>query len=271
MKKGKDISVSFDGLYLIHQNLPGKQVQQITLQEALLFIPLQGEISIILEGKALQLGVGKMLYLPPNLTHSFSSSTKSGERLIALVDSTKYQASFLSSVPLILSVDHLIKELLFYLLLHPKTNNAQSLIQVFCETLHEIFMQASSNYIQSVEHLEAKASDPRLKKALNYMREHLAEQINMIDVARYSGLSTRSLNRLAAIETGLQPKQWLIHYRVAKAKELLRLSGNSVTQVAFAVGYNSLSQFITTFRTHTGQLPSEYLNMAKNSKLMASF
>ncbi|ARB92652.1 helix-turn-helix domain-containing protein [Legionella longbeachae] len=264
MKKGKDISVSFDGLYLIHQNLPGKQVQQITLQEALLFIPLQGEISIILEGKALQLGVSKMLYLPPNLTHSFSSTTQRGERLIALIDSNKYQASFSSSVPSILPVDHLIKELLFYLLLHPKTNNAQSLIQVFCETLQEIFMQTSSNYIQSVEHLEAKASDPRLKIALNYMREHLAENINMNDVARHSGLSSRSLNRLAAIETGLQPKQWLIHYRITKAKELLRLSGNSVTQVAFKVGYNSLGQFIATFRTHTGQLPSEYLNMAKN-------
>ena len=190
---------------------------------------MQGEISIILEGKALQLGVSKMLYLPPNLTHSFSSSTKSGERLIVLIDSNKYQASFSSSAPLILPVDHLIKELLFYLLLHPKTNNAQSLIQVFCETLDEIFIRTSSNYIQSVEHLEAKASDPRLK-----------------------------------IETGLQPKQWLIHYRITKAKELLRLSGNSVTQVAFTVGYNSLGQYIAAFRTHTGQLPSEYLNRAKN-------
>lgn len=43
---------------------------------------------------------------------------------------------------------------------------------------------------------------------------------------------------------------------------LLKTSGNSVTDVAYEVGYQSLSQFIATFRKITGRLPSEYLRSA---------
>ncbi len=111
----------------------------------------------------------------------------------------------------------------------------------------------------ALEHLEGKIVDQRVKKALSYMREHLDQNPNMEQIAKQSGLSIRSLNRLVAVETGIQPKQWLIHFRIIKAKELLKKPGASVTDVALAVGYNSLGQFILAFRSRTGQLPSEFL------------
>lgn len=79
----------------------------------------------------------------------------------------------------------------------------------------------------------------------------------MTEIAKRSGLSVRSLNRLFLEQLSMTPKQVLSQYRVSKAKELL-LDGASVTDACFSVGYQSLTQFISIFRQLTGQLPSEF-------------
>jgi AraC-like DNA-binding protein len=55
----------------------------------------------------------------------------------------------------------------------------------------------------------------------------------------------------------MTPKQVVTFHRIEKAKELL-LQKQSVTDVAYEVGYASISQFISTFRSLTGKLPSEF-------------
>jgi AraC-like DNA-binding protein len=56
---------------------------------------------------------------------------------------------------------------------------------------------------------------------------------------------------------GMTPKQAVTLCRVREAQRLLKLGRATVTDVAFEVGYASVSQFITTFRRVTGRLPSE--------------
>ncbi len=257
LKKGKDISAKFEDLYLVHQNAPGKKASSLIYPQNILFIPLQGEIRISIDGKSIKFGLGQMLYLPPNMLHSFSSSDQFGERLIAMIHSDAFRKANLPSQLSILPLNQLIKEILFYLLLHPKTKNAKSLVGVFCETLIQCFSEAPVQLAQ--DHLESKVLDPRIRAALKYMQDNLDGHLNIEKIAQEAGLSGRNFNRLVLKCTGLQPKQWLINYRIEKAKALLKTPGTSVTDVAFSVGYNSLGQFIAAFRSRTGQLPSEYL------------
>jgi AraC-like DNA-binding protein len=255
MRKGKDIAAEFSGLYLVHQNIPGKKLEETVFEQHILFIPLQGEIRVEVKDRSLSLGLGQMLFLPAKMRHSFSSSAQSGERMIAMIATHKLHDA---TAPVILPMHQLIKEILFYLLLHPQAKSAKALVSVFFETLSEALGDSVGSEF-SLDHLAGRVKDPRVKEALADMRENLDAKPSMNQIARNAGLSLRSFNRQFAAETGIPPKQWLIQLRIEKAKELLKKPGTSVTEVALAVGYSSLGQFIATFRSKTGQLPSEYL------------
>jgi AraC-like DNA-binding protein len=256
MKRGQDIAVQFPGLYLVHHNLPGKELERHEHPEHLLFLPLQGEITVSMESRTLGAAPGRMIYLPPGTSHAFASSSTQGERLIALFDSAAWKrAEGGQHPPSLLAASQLGKELLFYLLLHAETRHAGSLVQTLIQTLSETL--AASCHILDLEHLESRVGDERVQRALKLFRDNLDEPLSMEKIARDSGLSVRSFNRLFATELGLTPKQVLSQYRVAHAREQLSTGRVTVTEAALSVGYQSLPQFIAIFRQLTGQLPSE--------------
>jgi AraC-like DNA-binding protein len=265
MKKGKDVSAKFSGLYLVHQNLPGYFRNKVILEQHLLFIPLCGEIALTVAGETLKLGHGRMLYLPPNTPHSFSSSKFQGERLIVLIEQKLWKKKGTTKFkPSVLPLNQLTRELLFYLLLNPKSPYSKSLVEVLTETLIEsLCHMTQSSTEDSIDHIESKVRDFRVMAALEYMKSNYSNALSMSVVARKAGLSLRSLNRLVLEETTLSPRHVLIRYRIARACELLMERNKSVTEVALEVGYNSLSQFIASFRSVTGKLPSEFSSQGK--------
>ena len=98
MRRGQDIAAEFPGLYLVHQNLPGRRVRRYKRREHLFFIPLQGEIRITAGELLLRCGPGRMVYLPPDTEHAFGSSADQGERLICLIDDERWAGESTSAV-----------------------------------------------------------------------------------------------------------------------------------------------------------------------------
>jgi transcriptional regulator GlxA family with amidase domain len=109
----------------------------------------------------------------------------------------------------------------------------------------------------STELLFNKAQDAKLRRASEYLQKNFAQDLKISALARYSGMSERSLNRAFIMEFGLAPKQALLRFRLEKARELLKLGEMSVTEVCYEVGYSSLSRFIQAYRSTFGRLPSE--------------
>jgi AraC-like DNA-binding protein len=258
VRRGQDIAAQFAGLYLVHQNLPGKRVRRHRRREHLLFVPLQGEVRVAVGKALLRCGPGRMVYLPPDTEHAFESSDEQGERLICLLDDERWvrNGCGASVEAAVLPANQLCKELLFYLLLHPRTRAGETIVDVFVQALSES-LEASRGLLQ-VEHLEGKTRDPRVREALGYLERKMGRKISVRQAAEHAGLSSRSLNRLFLKEFGLSPRRVLALLRVSKARELLASGRHSVSEVAWEVGYGSLSQFIAVFRQATGQLPSEF-------------
>lgn len=254
MKKGKDVSARFRGLYVVHQNVPEKQVKGLCFPEHILFLPLRGEISVQALGREWKASPGEMLYLPGGTEHGFRAAKQGGERLIAMLEPRTLAGKRGAAV---LPASHLAKELLFFLLLHPQTKHAVSLAKVFAETLGEVLDEAPQ--AGGLDQRQGQVSDPRVREVLELLKGAAFGRLSLPAVAKKAGLSPRNLQRLVFQETGLQPRQWAMRFRVERAEELLRKPGASVTDVALAVGYNSLGQFISAFRAQTGQLPSDYL------------
>jgi transcriptional regulator GlxA family with amidase domain len=63
-----------------------------------------------------------------------------------------------------------------------------------------------------------------------------------------------------------KPHQYLIHRRIERAKELLRSSDFSVTEVCFAVGYQSLGSFTSLFHRSVGQTPAAYREWVRRQR-----
>lgn len=105
------------------------------------------------------------------------------------------------------------------------------------------------------------AKDPRLKKVIAFMGDHLGEQVVFPDLARRFGFSERSLSRLFHDDVGISFVQYLTFQRIAQALELLLEDKLSVKEVASSVGYHSVPSFSTTFTRIVGVRPSEYVKM----------
>ena len=100
--------------------------------------------------------------------------------------------------------------------------------------------------------------DPRLVPVLRHIYEHLDELLELGSLARHFGFSPRSLSRLFQECLSISFGQYLKLRRMLAAMELLLETHQTVSEVAYAVGYNSLASFSNTFNKLVGQRPSEF-------------
>ncbi|MEV0351600.1 AraC family transcriptional regulator [Nonomuraea sp. NPDC050680] len=99
---------------------------------------------------------------------------------------------------------------------------------------------------------------PELRRALRLTEQRLGGEIRFEDVADEVGLAPRSLARRFEDETGMTWRAVLRRMRVLRAIEELAAGDTPITDIAFTVGYTSLSAFNAAFRQLTARTPTEY-------------
>jgi AraC-like DNA-binding protein/ligand-binding sensor protein len=118
--------------------------------------------------------------------------------------------------------------------------------------------------------LEQSESEPAMiVKARQFVSAHLAEPIELNQVAAHVGVSQFHFCRLFKQSTGLTFKQYLTRRRIEWAKCRLRKPNARVTEVAYDVGFGSLSQFNRSFQQVAGTSPSDW-RMTEQQKLAIS-
>jgi AraC-like DNA-binding protein len=98
---------------------------------------------------------------------------------------------------------------------------------------------------------------PAVARARAYLRERLAEDIHLDDLADHVRLDKYHLIRAFRAEVGMPPYEYLTHLRVAHACQLLR-TGHSPASVAGALGYYDQSQLHRHFVRIVGMTPGGY-------------
>ncbi len=97
-----------------------------------------------------------------------------------------------------------------------------------------------------------------IARALEYAREHCTEFMTLPQVAREASMSKFHFCRVFHREMGVSFKQYLQELRVRRAQALLADPNLSVTEVAYAAGFNDLSTFDKVFRKIAGVAPRAY-------------
>jgi AraC family transcriptional regulator len=98
----------------------------------------------------------------------------------------------------------------------------------------------------------------QLRRALEYIREHLAEDLPLASISRAAGLSPFHFARRFKLATGLAPHQYLIHQRVERARHLLAHSATSLVEVAQQCGFCDQSHLTHHFRRIVGMTPRRF-------------
>lgn len=96
-----------------------------------------------------------------------------------------------------------------------------------------------------------------VQKVRAYIRDHYTQNITLNDLTNVAGLTPSHLVRVFHQQTGLPPHKYLIHVRIERAKELLKM-GETLAQVAFATGFTDQSHFTRRFKKVVGVTPGQY-------------
>lgn len=98
----------------------------------------------------------------------------------------------------------------------------------------------------------------RLCRSRDVLAARIDEPLRLNDAAREAYLSPYHYHRLFTRTFGETPHEFVTRLRIDRAKRLLARDGLPVTDVCFAVGYESLGSFSSRFRALVGYTPSEY-------------
>jgi AraC-like DNA-binding protein len=152
----------------------------------------------------------------------------------------------------VVSVSPLIRELLGICAEQPwdyaPDSRSSRLAQVLLEQL-EVHEQAPLEL--------PEVSDPRAERVAAMLRADPADRRPLAELASAAGASHRTIERLFATETGMSFGRWRVRHRMITALEQLA-HGVSVSDVAYAVGYETPSSFIAAFRASFGTTPTAY-------------
>jgi AraC-type DNA-binding domain-containing proteins len=104
----------------------------------------------------------------------------------------------------------------------------------------------------------AKKPNAYVHRAMEYIHAHYGESLSVEQLASDLGLDRKYLSAIFKGAKGVPPQQYLLHYRMRKACELLRGSELSVGEIARSVGYGDALLFSKMFKRALGISPSEY-------------
>jgi AraC-like DNA-binding protein/ligand-binding sensor protein len=109
---------------------------------------------------------------------------------------------------------------------------------------------------------------PIVERACKIIRRRaLTDDLHLGDVAEECGVSPSHLSRAFHHATGLTFREYVSHWRIVHAQNLLHETDRAITDIAFDCGFQSLSQFNRVFRAALGKSPRQV--RAEHRRVMA--
>lgn len=109
-------------------------------------------------------------------------------------------------------------------------------------------------------------ADERLATAIRCMHEAPARPWTVAQLAKESALSRSAFFERFNRAVGMAPMEYLLAWRMAFAKNLLRRQEAGIAEVAQRVGYSSASTFSVAFTRHVGTPPARYAREQRESR-----
>lgn len=214
---------------------------------------LEGDVSVMLEGRCYRLVEHQTVFLPPLLYHTVTANKKCRyRRVTALFD--------IGAVPAVLRPHFECKGSALAIL---EAREAEDLRRCCASRDAAYYAPLAEGLLTGLFYRDAEArsagtggeTDDFLQKLLPYIDAHLGAQISLDELAALTARSKSSLCHLFEERMGTSPKQYILQKKLALAGKLIR-DGVPLTEAALQVGYDNYSSFYRIYKKYVGTAPS---------------
>ena len=98
---------------------------------------------------------------------------------------------------------------------------------------------------------------------LTYIYENYAQSVTLEDIAKAADISRSEAGRCFRAYMNCSPVEALIQYRLQLAHQLLSERTQTLQQISYACGFNSVNYFSRQFKKRYGYAPGKNINMGK--------
>ncbi|MBQ8339213.1 MAG: helix-turn-helix transcriptional regulator [Clostridia bacterium] len=214
---------------------------------------LEGDVSVMAEGRSYRLVEHQTVFLPPLLYHTVTANKKGRyRRVTALFD--------VGAVPGVLRphFDAKGSALTIFEAREPEALRrccAAENAAYYAPLAEGLMMGLFYGDIEAKSATTGGETDDFLQKLLPYIDAHLSAQISLDDLATLTARSKSSLCHLFEERMGTSPKQYILQKKLALATKLIR-NGIPPTEAALRVGYDNYSSFYRLYKKYSGAAPS---------------
>lgn len=107
-------------------------------------------------------------------------------------------------------------------------------------------------------------------RIVNYMKQHLQENLTLTQIAREAGLSESYLNAIFKESTQSAPMDYYINMKMKRACDLLGTTDLRIYQVAQSLGYDNQYYFSRAFKKVLGMSPKAYKELPSGYHMEAA-
>lgn len=265
---GRRITKVMSGLLLLAQSTPSSF--ESSLYEPVVCLILQGKKETEIGGKALSFGAGECLLvshdlpvrsritIAPYLALVLELEVASLRRLYEEVAEAPLSSESASAAVTFRAEPELLDAFHRYLALADSPRDAHVLGPLIQKELHyRLLMAPIGGMLRSLIRHDSDAS--AIARAIGHLRAELRVPVAIPELARRVGMSASSFHKHFKAITSTTPLQYQKELRLLEARRLLRAAAGSVSDAAYAVGYESPSQFSREYARKFGVPPSRDL------------
>ena len=107
--------------------------------------------------------------------------------------------------------------------------------------------------------MSVQINDALMENILNYVLDNISSpEMKIDDIADAMGMSRSVLYNRIKTSVGMTPVDFVRHIRIMKASELLRDTDDTLTAIAFNLGFSDPKYFSKVFKKEMGVVPTEY-------------
>lgn len=215
----------------------------------LLHCVISGMGTFVVDKKEFKIGKGKMFIIKPNHSYSYIADNDNPWEYIWISFNGEL-ADLFEKLPDVIDVS---TDFFTEMLEVNKLKNTQT----------EFLLSKLYALVSHLFECSPKEND-YIKTVSDFVKNNYMHKINISELSSAMNLNSRYLSRIFKKEKGITLQEYIIKYKVKKAKTLLE-NGFSVNEVAKIVGYDDYYTFSKMFKKNTNQTPRDYASSAKKS------
>lgn len=114
--------------------------------------------------------------------------------------------------------------------------------------------------------VDTSDTERKIKYAQRLVERNYQKALSLQDISKEIFLNYKYVSRIFKRSIGKSFNEYKLHLKIASAKQLLRKTNYTVSQIAYKVGYQNPDSFMKMFKKSSGLTPSEYRNNSRQKK-----